>query len=566
MKQNNSEIIENSFYLKIYNFFYLAGTLFVRQMRGTFYFVLSKVKDFFISAKESILRLGRKIYISIQKFIIKKKHIISVYSKKISEGNSILKSETTSAKEKRYAFFEIIGSASMIFFSILGSILNYLAPILALSFLLTTLNYFNNLEYGLSYNHNGKALAYIRDQSVYSDAEQIIRNRDFSDSERINTISPSFSVVPVDHEYLTNSEDLANIILENSGMSVYEGYGLYIDGELVGSTDEADNLLLLLDEYREQYREDGDNESKLSFLQKIELLKGVYPTSSIKAISDFKTLFNSEIEGEKYYTVEAGDAPLSIASEFGLTYSELCNMNPGIDSGDIHVGDQVLVSRSVSLLNVTSTRREVYTEDIPFTTNYSYNNNYYKTYSKVTKAGVPGTQEVTALVTYENGVVVGRQILQTNVLTEPVPREVTVGTKNVIYSVGNISGTSHGFMWPCKGGYVTCPFHGYAGHTGMDIGGCGGVGAPIYASAAGKVVTVKYNSRGYGYHIIINHGGGIQTLYAHCSKIYVVPGQYVNQGDLIAAMGRTGNVTGPHLHFEIRINGQYVNPALYVGK
>jgi murein DD-endopeptidase MepM/ murein hydrolase activator NlpD len=106
---------------------------------------------------------------------------------------------------------------------------------------------------------------------------------------------------------------------------------------------------------------------------------------------------------------------------------------------------------------------------------------------------------------------------------------------------------------------------GYKGHTGMDITGTGH-GSNIYASAAGTVVKVVNGTRGYGKYIIINHGDGIQTLYAHCSKLYVKQGQYVNQGDIIAAMGSTGNSTGTHLHFEIRINGQYADPLKYVSR
>ena len=303
----------------------------------------------------------------------------------------------------------------------------------------------------------------------------------------------------------------------------------------------------------------------MQFLQKISLVDGVYPASSIMATSEFKTLINTEVEGEKYYTVEAGDAPLSIASYFGVSYRELCNMNPGLESGDIHVGDKLVVSKSVSMLTVTNTKREVYTEEIPYTTNYTKSDKYYTTYSKVTKQGVPGEQEVTALVTYEDGVVVNRQILTTVVLTEPVAREITVGTKAVLVPSHNPGASPSGFIWPTIGGYVSCGFQGYKGHTGMDIAGCG-YGSNIYASAAGTVVKAKWGKTGYGNYIIIDHGGGIQTLYAHNSNLYVKVGQYVNQGDVIAAMGSSGNSTGTHCHFEIRVNGQYMNPAKYVSK
>ncbi len=551
-------------YLRIYEFCYITGMYFLRQMRGGYHFALNEFKYLKSYASEYILHAKRHIKTSLKNFFTGKYHALLSYRKKANSSLEILKKQKEHSFAENFSAFKTLLNCCFVFFvKIFCVLFNYVAPILATIFLVVTIQYFSTLEYGLAFQSNGKTLAYIKDESVYNAAEQIIRNRTSTEIPDLGNVVPQYSIVPVSSLELTEAEELANIVLGNSGTNVYEGYGLYIDDEFVGSTDESDNLLELLDEYREQYREEGDTESKLQFKQKVSLVDGIYPTASIMAISEFKSLLNTEVEGEKYYTVEAGDAPLSIASYFDISYRELCAMNPGLEDGDIHVGDQLVVSRSVSYLNVTNTKREVYNEDIPYGTNYTYSDAYYTTYSKVTKAGVPGEQKVTALVTYEDGIAVSRQILATEVITEPIPREVTVGTKSVVYSVGNSSGTSKGFIWPTIGGYVSCPIWGYSGHTGMDIAGCG-YGSNIYASAAGTVTTVKWGTTGYGYHIIINHGDGIQTLYGHCSNLYVTVGQYVNQGDIIAAMGSTGNATGTHLHFEIRINGQYANPANYV--
>ena len=73
-----------------------------------------------------------------------------------------------------------------------------------------------------------------------------------------------------------------------------------------------------------------------------------------------------------------------------------------------------------------------------------------------------------------------------------------------------------------------------------------------------------WNSGGYGYQVLINHGGGIKTRYAHSSKLYVVAGQKVSRGEMIAAMGSTGRSTGPHIHYEVIINGVRVNPLNYI--
>ncbi len=98
-------------------------------------------------------------------------------------------------------------------------------------------------------------------------------------------------------------------------------------------------------------------------------------------------------------------------------------------------------------------------------------------------------------------------------------------------------------------------------HTGLDI--ATKTGTPIAAAASGTVTYSGYQGS-LGYLIKISHGNGIETYYGHCSKLYAKEGQYVNQGEIIAAVGSTGNSTGPHLHLEVRVNGVAYNPQNYV--
>ena len=115
------------------------------------------------------------------------------------------------------------------------------------------------------------------------------------------------------------------------------------------------------------------------------------------------------------------------------------------------------------------------------------------------------------------------------------------------------------FLWPCDSTYITSEFGEWRGysHCGLDI--ADSTGNPVYATKEGRVVAAGYDG-GMGYHVIIDHGEGVKSIYMHASQLYVSAGQYVNQGETIMAIGSTGDSTGPHLHFSITINGEYVNP------
>ncbi len=100
------------------------------------------------------------------------------------------------------------------------------------------------------------------------------------------------------------------------------------------------------------------------------------------------------------------------------------------------------------------------------------------------------------------------------------------------------------------------------GHGGIDLGAP--KGTSIRAALPGTVYVVRYANSGYGYHVMIDHGGGFVTLYAHCSKIFATEGQQVEAGTVIAEVGSTGRSTGNHLHFEVRIAGEKQNPRSYL--
>ena len=200
-------------------------------------------------------------------------------------------------------------------------------------------------------------------------------------------------------------------------------------------------------------------------------------------------------------------------------------------------------------------------QEIAYTTETTKSKELNSGTKRVTQKGENGVRTVTAQRVYDtNGNQLSQQILSTVVTKEPVTEKVTVGTKKVSSGASYITGSGR-FIWPVPG-YRYCSRWYGGSHKGVDI--CAAAGTPIYASAGGTVTKAGYNragaGNGYGNSIIINHGNGYTTVYAHCLSLVVHAGQSVKQGQLIGYVGSTGRSSGNHCHFEIRRNGAYVSP------
>ena len=444
--------------------------------------------------------------------------------------------------------------------------INYLAPIAAAIIFALVVNTTVDDDFALAVTYNGEFIGYIADESVFEQAEREVLNRIvFEEYIKPEDAIPDFSIAAVSEDELSDVDDITDEIIKASGNELAEATGLYIDGEFMGAVTDSKALGNALSSILDKYRTDEPGES-VEFVQDVERRSGLYPLTSIVDMGVLEDVLNSEQSEQRIYTAVAGDAPITIAQKNGISYAQLKALNPTIEQ-KLLIGQEVLVEKAVPMLEVKQIITETYEEEVNFKIEQIQDDSQYEGYVKVTQVGEKGVNEVTAKVTYVDGVETEREIIDTRIISEPVNEKVVVGGKQPLQQIPQSAmTTSSNFIWPTDGGYVTCLFGsaGYWGHTGMDIGGLP-QGSAVRAAASGTVEMVKYNNYGYGYHILINHGGGVQTLYAHNSKIYVEPGEWVEQGQLIAAMGRTGRATGVHVHFEVRVNGQYMNPANYIG-
>ena len=168
-----------------------------------------------------------------------------------------------------------------------------------------------------------------------------------------------------------------------------------------------------------------------------------------------------------------------------------------------------------------------------------------------------------ALDMVEQGLAARRQSLL-DLQQQLKDRQGQLGNAATSTATGLPGGTTPS-IWPARGD-VSSPYgmrwNGSDFHPGIDI--ANDMGTPIVATADGVVTTAGWNSGGYGNMVDIDHGNGIMTRYGHAMQVAVVAGQHVRRGQVIAYMGSTGFSTGPHVHYEVRINGQPVNPVSYL--
>lgn len=554
--------------LKSYRFCYYTGVQLIRYFRRykkrLFRFAVRTRLGLQLKMKKRLTLVGRKFRFAVNDAM---RPYRQVQRLRQSQEERLALAEELGPKAVRKEKSRIWRESLRLVCKILGTVFNYVAPVVSFIILVGLIHENTNLQFALEVEYNDKMIGYIEKESDFDESEKIMQSRIVYEEYQppLDTV-PKYTLKVIDEEELSTVNEIADELIAASGNEITEASGLYVDGVFYGAVEDAAPIRALLDSMLDQYRTGSENE-RVDFVQDVELSKGLYLLSSLVEPEEMEAVLTSEVEGEVTYTVVEGDAPTLISQKMDIPYSQLKALNPGIEES-LLVGQEVLISNQVNFLTVKRTVTEVYEEDIPFGTEEVVDANYAKGYQAVRSSGVLGKRLVTADVVYVNGLEEDRTEVDSVVLKEPVDQVVTVGTAEPIQvlsssSGGSAAGSSSSFIWPVDGGDVTCGINGYWGHTGMDIGA--NRGTVIRAAASGTVVKAVRQYYAYGIHVKISHGNGIYTLYAHMSQLAVSYGDYVQQGQIIGYVGMTGNASGNHCHFEIIINGRFMDPAKYIG-
>ena len=250
------------------------------------------------------------------------------------------------------------------------------------------------------------------------------------------------------------------------------------------------------------------------------------------------------------YVVERGDTPSGIAYQYGIKTETLLGGNPFLS----HESSLMQPGMELTILPLDGVLYDVKQGDTLESISEQY--------------GIP----VEDIIAYEpnNLEFPYRLYPDTQILVPGAIAEVFIWTPPTLNSVSSPSSGSGispavvgtgTFIYPVGSRNFTQKF--WYGHPGVDIALSEGSG--VFASDTGTVTFAGWNIYGYGNLIVVNHGNGFETFYGHLSAINVYPGQVVNQGNVIGAVGNTGNSSGPHIHFEIRTGGNQDDPCWYIG-
>ena len=375
-----------------------------------------------------------------------------------------------------------------------------------------------------------------------------------------NTVTYDFALTEKDK--LSNVGDFETYLFDQIG-EVMKSYVLKVNGQFIGAAQDEASLTAMLDAIKAPYV--NENTTSADFVESVSISRQYTPSDVEQDLDAMTAILTENTNGQTTYEVQQGDTFMQIAYDNDMSLEELEALNPDVDINKIYIGQLINVKEEIPFLSVKTVDNVTYQEPIASPVEEVEDDSMYQGETKVLDPGSEGLAEVTADVTYVNGNERERTVTNTVTLTEPTTKVIAVGTKE------RPSWLPNGyFIWPVYGNITSYfgyryIFGSYSYHSGIDIAAPYGTG--IQAADGGTVIwsgTGTGSNWSYGNYVIIDHGNGYQTYYAHCSSLLVSVGDKVYQGQTIARVGSTGRSTGNHCHFQVKINGTTVNPLSYL--
>lgn len=423
------------------------------------------------------------------------------------------------------------------------------------------LNYCTAYEY----SYNGQKLGLVKEKDDVLQITDLVQGALTEEKNMKIVIDAKDDItfdrkLALDESQIDNSEQVLKRLTYMGDLKV-KATGIYVNGKKIGAVQDRKTAEKALKDVADKYTKQGDNieVESVRFLEKVDIKTANTDLEDLHSEEEMVDLLCTSGEKETVHKVVAGDTLHSIAKKYDVWEDQLLADNKGINSKKLEVGSNIIVKQQAPVLTYEVVEKITYDKVIEHKVEEQKSADIYEGMTETQQAGSDGLSEITARVTLQNGKKVEEEDLVTTVKEEPVTEVVLVGTKERPPTVG-----SGKYIWPLKDSFTqTSGFGSRWGrqHKGIDL--AVSVGTTVYAADGGTVVEAQY-SGSYGNVVMIDHQNGQETRYAHNSKLLVKKGDKVYQGQPIAKSGNTGRSTGPHVHFEIRFNGEPRNPLNYL--
>ena len=413
-----------------------------------------------------------------------------------------------------------------------------------------------------TYSYNGRTLGVVREQNDVLEVLDLVSDELTKEYGSVISIDPDKDITFTPVISAGMEIDSPDAVLQKftyMGDIDTTAYAIMIDGvqiATVQSEDMANRVLdTIIDEHIVGSRK---NYETVEISQEVEIQEKTVKLSAVQSKEDAIGLIEGGISKTYLYTVKEGDTLDIAAKELGTTVDELVKQNQ-ITKGDGTLSEGLVLRNTVTnqAVTVKTVGVENFAEEIPYKTIYQESDQYYEGDEIVSVEGQTGKNRVKARITRIDGEITERDDLEVEEIIPVIDRVIIKGTAERPPTVG-----CGKFIRPCS-----LPIYYHFGwrwgrmHEGIDMSGASGT--PIYAADGGTVVTAGWY-QGYGLAVIIDHQNGYKTLYGHCSQLFVSVGDGVYQGQHIANVGSTGNSTGPHLHWEVWLNGTKLDPEPFL--
>ena len=381
-----------------------------------------------------------------------------------------------------------------------------------------TFRYWTNITFALALTDaQGETFGYVSDEAELQAGMVMAQERLESTEATIDTVvKPDVALHMIPQANILDRTEICDYLLSRTDVPLSRACGVYVNDTFYGAVTHRNHAEKLLEDILEESR-DGQEDVTASFFETVQLIDGRYPQSRVMEMADMKEQLTNEESEMHLKTVVSGTIQYEI--------------------------------------------------EVPFEVQRVADASSYEGIERVRTKGENGTSMVTATVTYLDGKQLSSVITSSRVIKEPITQIVAYGTKKANkYYTGGANATGR-FIWPVPETRYVSQYYQSGRHNAIDIWSRDMTGQDIVAADGGTVIVAE-DPKGtsywsYGKYIIIDHGGGYQTLYSHCHELFVKEGDKVMQGQRIASVGNTGRSTSPHLHFEVRVNGRTVNPLKF---